>query len=279
MAAREALARVGLSVSLEGAGARGVKPRRVRLAGRPVRLRRRSARRGAGPGFGEAVGVYLEALRAANRSAETRRQYGTALGHFVSWAGAARPAATCADLDHGLADAFVGHLRRRRPLRPGGAAGRPHGVPVRHRPQALRPLGRPRAGATGRPAPWRTTTPPRLRRGGHRPLHPGGAGGPARGRRPPDRLHGPAPAGDAPGGPGHRDAPRGAAPADGADAGRGHRAASGCRGRSPRPAGRARCTCSGRPWRPSAPGSPGGRPPGCRPPTGAPSSATWRGAA
>jgi integrase len=114
MAAREALARVGLSVSLEGAGARrgNAPPRAVSGPVRAVNSRRpRSVGAATAVAFGEAVGVYLEALRAANRSAETRRQYGTALRHFVAWAGAAHPWATCADLDHALADAFVGHLR------------------------------------------------------------------------------------------------------------------------------------------------------------------------
>ena len=261
MAAREALARVGLESLWRAPASVGLSaPPRVRLAGRRVRLTAAPARSpGAAPRRVRRGGRGLPRGPARRQPlGGDAGQYGTALGHFVSWVEAAHPWATCADLDHALADAFVGHLRALRSHPRRAPPRRPHRVPVRHRAQALRPLGRPRAALLAREPPGGLRA-PRLRRGGDRPLHPG-SWPPCRrlpARRP---LHGPAPAGHAPGRPGHRDAPGRAAPADGADARRGHRPGPAAGGDHQDPPARARCTCSGRPWRPSAPGSPRGTP-------------------
>jgi hypothetical protein len=59
----------------------------------------------------EDAGAFLAATRAAGRSPQTLRSYRSALGRFLGWVGAARPGATCAELDHDLADGFLRHLR------------------------------------------------------------------------------------------------------------------------------------------------------------------------
>ncbi|HVG95549.1 MAG TPA: site-specific integrase, partial [Chloroflexota bacterium] len=59
----------------------------------------------------DAVGAYLDAVRATGRSAATAATYRGALGRFLAWAAAARPGAACADLDHAPADAYVSFLR------------------------------------------------------------------------------------------------------------------------------------------------------------------------
>jgi site-specific recombinase XerD len=119
--AKRALARVGLSVSLEEPGARTVNapPRPVTA---PARAVNSSAPRSRAPaaGFATAAGAYLEALRAGNRSPATVRLYDVALRRFVRWVEERRPGATCGDLDHALADAFVRHLRDARDDRPIG---------------------------------------------------------------------------------------------------------------------------------------------------------------
>ena len=105
MEVRRALARVGLSLDDETGAAAG------------------AAGPAAGPAvpLGLAVGAYLEAVRAGGRSPETVRVYRTVLRAFLGWAAGARPGATCADLGHALADAFVRHLREEHRARPGGA--------------------------------------------------------------------------------------------------------------------------------------------------------------
>jgi hypothetical protein len=59
----------------------------------------------------DAIGAYLDAVRATGRSAATAATYRRALACFLTWATAARPGAACAALDHALADAYVRHLR------------------------------------------------------------------------------------------------------------------------------------------------------------------------
>ena len=116
MEARRALARVGLSVSLEGPEGRpvNVPPRAVTAPSRAVDSPG-AGRRVPAADFATAADAYLEALRAGNRSPATVGLYGVALRRFVRWVEGRRPGATCGDLDHALADAFVRHLRDDRP--------------------------------------------------------------------------------------------------------------------------------------------------------------------
>ena len=126
--ARRALARVGLTIGeppparpgggagpYQEAAAVARPPRgRVRTAAREInRLAPRSgpARGPAAALLADAVGSYLDAVRATGRSAATVATYRRALGCFLAWAAAARPGAACADLDHALADAYVSFLR------------------------------------------------------------------------------------------------------------------------------------------------------------------------
>lgn len=113
--ARRALARVGLSLQEEDG------------PGQPPGLpqaRTRSAPRAPGPRPGgtrldDAISAFLTVVRSSGRAPATARFYQSALTRFLHWVEEVKPRATCADLDHELADGFLGHLRHDRvtPLR------------------------------------------------------------------------------------------------------------------------------------------------------------------
>src|SRR5262245_60384300 len=79
-------------------------------ARRVVLSRRRPGGPPAAP-LAEAVDAYLDAVRVVGRAPATVGLYRVALARFLGWAEAARPGATCTDLDHALVDAYVRYLR------------------------------------------------------------------------------------------------------------------------------------------------------------------------
>jgi site-specific recombinase XerD len=66
---------------------------------------------GGAPRLEDAAQTFLASVRSSRRSATTLATYRAALRCFARWVGARAPAATCADLGHPLADAYLACLR------------------------------------------------------------------------------------------------------------------------------------------------------------------------
>jgi site-specific recombinase XerD len=109
MKATLALGRVGLTLDSDDP------PVPVRAQPTTEGARRRGTgdvpRRAHTPTAAEAIAAFLLAVRSRNKSPETVRSYRGALAHFARWIEARRPEATCAELTHELADAYVHYLR------------------------------------------------------------------------------------------------------------------------------------------------------------------------
>jgi hypothetical protein len=114
--ARRALARVNLtfdagSIDSHGSDDTG---RHTRIGARPVPFLQSELASPVGhlpARLAEVITAYLGAVRVMGRAPATVDMYRSALACFLSWIDGYRPQATCADLDHVLADAYVHYLR------------------------------------------------------------------------------------------------------------------------------------------------------------------------
>jgi integrase/recombinase XerD len=97
MDARDALARVGLSVDYGKVEKKG---RKARLPATPIAT------------LPDAISSFLRALENRNRSAQTLNTYRAALGRFRTWLEAQPEACLWSDLTHQLAERYLDYLRR-----------------------------------------------------------------------------------------------------------------------------------------------------------------------